>query len=126
MTGNTVPGDPKQNMYVWFEALMNYITTLDIQTARTLRPFGCNVHVIGKDINWVPLGYLAAMLHGLGLETPEVIYVHGMVLNDGQIMSKSLGNGVAPSEIVSGYGADAMRYYFTRHIPSNEDGDFTG
>jgi len=124
--GIPVPGDKTQNMYVWFEALMNYITTLGYPDGKDFATYWpCDVHVIGKDINWFHSVIWPAIVLGLGLELPKSVYVHGMVTADGQIMSKSLGNGVAPGEVVSAYGADAMRYYFTKHIPSNEDGDFT-
>jgi methionyl-tRNA synthetase len=121
-----VPGDDSQNMYVWFEALMNYITTLGYPDGRDFAThWPCDLHVIGKDINRFHSIIWPAMLLGLGLELPKAIYVHGMVTFDGHVMSKTLGNVVAPKEIVSAYGADATRYYFLRHIPSNEDGDFT-
>ncbi len=124
--GIPVPGDETQVMYVWFEALMNYITTLKYPEGGDFaRYWPCDVHVIGKDINRFHSILWPGMLMALNIELPRFVYVHGMVTHDGETMSKSLGNGVAPSEIVSAYGADAMRYYFMKHIPSNEDGDFT-
>lgn len=124
--GIPVPGDPKQNMYVWFEALMNYITTLGYPDGENMKTFWpCDVHVIGKDISRFHSVIWPAMLMGLGLEIPKAVYVHGFVTFNGQVMSKTLGNVVAPQEIVSAYGVDAARYYFIRHIPSNEDGDFS-
>ncbi len=125
--GIPVPGDPKQTMYVWFEALMNYITTLGYPNGPDYARFWpANVQVVGKDITRFHAVIWPAMLMALGIETPKVLYVHGFI-NDanGEIMSKSKGNGVAPSEIISEYGSDAFRYFITRHIPSGEDGNFS-
>lgn len=124
--GIAVPDDPKQTIYVWVEALMNYITTLGYPKSKNFETFWpCDAHVIGKDITRFHAIIWPAMLLSLGLELPKSVYVHGMVSMDGKTMSKTLGNVVAPSEIVSAYGSDATRYFFLRHIPSHEDGDFS-
>jgi len=123
--GVQVPGDTNQVMYVWFEALMNYITVLGYPEHDDFKNFWpANIQVIGKDIIRFHAAIWPAMLLSLGLELPKQLYVHGFVSLNGEKMSKSLGNVVAPSEIISKYGADAFRYYFLRHIPSYNDGDF--
>lgn len=124
--GIAVPGDLTQVMYVWFEALMNYITVLGYPEHKDFKDFWpANVQVIGKDILRFHAAIWPAMLMGLGLALPKVLYVHGFVAFDNKKMSKSLGNVVSPGQIVEKYGVDAFRYFFTRHIPSYEDGDFT-
>lgn len=124
--GVPVPGDKTQVMYVWFEALMNYITVLGYPEHEDFKKFWpANVQVIGKDITRFHAAIWPAMLLSLGLELPKQLYVHGFVTLNGEKMSKSLGNVVAPKEIIDKYGTDAFRYYFLRHIPSYEDGDFS-
>lgn len=124
--GIPVPGDKKQVMYVWFEALMNYITVLGYPEHADFKNFWpANVQVVGKDIIRFHAAIWPAMLMSLGIETPKQLYVHGFVNVDGQKMSKSIGNVIAPKEIVDKYGVDAFRYYFLRHVPSYDDGDFT-
>lgn len=124
--GIAVPGDKTQVMYVWFEALMNYITVLGYPEHEDFKKYWpADVQVIGKDIIRFHAAIWPGILLALGLELPAVLYVHGFVNVDGQKMSKSLGNGVEPHEIIDTYGADAFRYYLMRHIPSYSDGDFT-
>ena len=124
--GIPVPGDSKQVMYVWFEALMNYITVLGYPEHEDFKNFWpANVQVVGKDIIRFHAAIWPAMLLGLGVALPKMLYVHGFINVDGQKMSKSIGNVILPKEIVSKYGADAFRYYFLRHIPSYDDGDFS-
>lgn len=124
--GVPVPGDPGHVMYVWFEALMNYITVLGYPEHPDFKKFWpANVQVIGKDILRFHAAIWPAMLLGLGLELPKQLYVHSFVTMDGKTMSKSVGNVVAPGEVLAKYGTDAFRYYFLRHIPSYEDGDFS-
>ncbi len=124
--GVPVPGDKTQVMYVWFEALMNYITVLGYPEHTDFKKFWpANVQVIGKDIIRFHAAIWPAMLMSLGAALPKKLYVHGFINVEGQKMSKSIGNVIAPVDIVSKYGADAFRYYFLRHIPSYDDGDFT-
>lgn len=124
--GISVPGDAKQTMYVWVDALLNYITLLGYPDHADFKKFWpANVQVIGKDISRFHCAIWPAILLALGEEVPKKVYIHGFVTMNGQKMSKSIGNVVAPLEIVSAYGVDAMRYYFMRHIPSHGDGDFT-
>lgn len=124
--GIAVPGDTKQVMYVWFEALMNYITVLGYPEHKDFKEFWpANVQIIGKDILRFHAAIWPAMLMGLGLPLPQLLYVHGHIGVSGKKMSKTLGNVVSPADIVKKYGADAFRYFFLRHIPSYEDGDFS-
>ncbi len=124
--GIAVPGDKTQVMYVWFEALLNYITALDYPEGKEFKVFWpADVQVIGKDILRFHAAIWPGILLGLELPLPKILYVHGFVYIDGVKMSKSLGNVVAPSDIIKKYSADVFRYYFMRHIPSYGDGDFT-
>jgi methionyl-tRNA synthetase len=113
-------------MYVWFEALMNYITVLGYPDQKEFKLFWpASVQIIGKDITRFHAAIWPGMLLGLGLALPRKLYVHGFINVEGKKMSKSLGNYVAPHEIIEKYGAEAFRYYFLRHIPSYNDGDFS-
>ncbi len=124
--GIPVPGDPKQVMYVWFEALMNYITVLGYPEHEDFKKFWpANVQIVGKDILRFHAAIWPAMLMSLNVPLPELLFVHGFINVDGQKMSKSLGNVIAPKEVVDQYGVDAFRYFFLRHIPAYEDGDFS-
>lgn len=124
--GVPVPGDPNQVMYVWFEALMNYITVLGYPEHKDFKDFWpANVQVVGKDILRFHAAIWPGMLMGLGIALPKQLYVHGFITSEGKKMSKTLGNVVHPKEIVHKYSADVFRYYFLRHIPSYEDGDFS-
>ncbi len=124
--GVPVPGDDKQVMYVWFEALMNYITTLGYPSGQEFEDFWpADSQVIGKDIIRFHAAIWPAMLIGLGLPLPKDIYAHGFITVDNSKISKSVGNVISPLELVSTYGTDAARYFLLRHIPSYSDGDFS-
>ncbi len=124
--GIAVPGDKNHVMYVWFEALMNYITVLGYPTGKNFAKFWpADVHILGKDVSRFHAIIWPAMLLGLGLELPRRLYVHGFITIEGQKMSKSVGNVVSPLEVVKEYGSDALRYYLLRHIPAYDDGDFS-
>ena len=124
--GIPVPGDDTQVMYVWFEALMNYLTVLGYPEHKDFKEFWpANVQVVGKDILRFHAAIWPGMLLALKLPLPETLYVHGFVTVDDKKMSKSIGNVVAPADIVKRYGTDTFRYYFLRHIPSYNDGDFS-
>jgi len=128
--GVPVPGDPEQVMYVWFDALGNYITALGYADAGSLyrRYWADNphrVHVIGKDILRFHAVYWPAMLLSAGLPLPTAIYVHGFITVEGVKVSKSLGNAIDPLALAATYGVDALRYYLLRHIRATEDGDFS-
>jgi len=124
--GIPVPGDNSQVMYVWFEALMNYITVLGYPENDDFKTYWpAETQVIGKDILRFHGAIWPAMLMGLDIPLPKQLYVHGFINVDGQKMSKSIGNVTAPQPIVEKYGTDAFRYFFLRHIPSYNDGDFS-
>lgn len=125
--GVPVPGDKNQVMYVWFEALMNYITVLGYPEHEDFAKFWpANVHVLGKDISRFHAAIWPGMLMALDIALPKALFIHSFItLSGGEKMSKSLGNVIAPSEIVAKYGVDAFRYYFLRHVPSYEDGEFS-
>lgn len=124
--GIPVPGDQDQVMYVWFEALMNYITVLGYPDHKDFKTFWpAQAQVVGKGILRFHAAIWPAMLLALGLPLPKTLYVHGYVTVNNQKMSKSLGNSVSPDEVIAKYGADAFRYFFLKHIPSYGDGDFS-
>lgn len=125
--GVPVPGDKTQVMYVWFEALMNYITVLGYPEHDDFKKFWpANVQVIGKDILRFHAAIWPGILLGLGLPLPKALYVHGFINAEGGTkMSKTLGNVIDPNKIIKEYGADVFRYYVLRHIPSYNDGDFS-
>lgn len=128
--GIGVPGDSEQVMYVWFDALGNYITALDYATSGALyRHYWLEnphrVHVIGKDIVRFHTVYWPAMLLSASEPLPTTIYVHEFLTVGGAKISKSLGNGIDPAAITGRYGADALRYWLLREMPRTEDGDFT-
>jgi methionyl-tRNA synthetase len=124
--GIAVPDDPDQVMYVWIDALANYITVLGYPDRPEWKEYWpADVQVIGKDILRFHAGIWPAMLLGLGLELPKKLLVHGFVNVGGEKMSKTVGNVVDPNEVIDQYGLDAFRYYFSRHVPTLEDADFT-
>jgi methionyl-tRNA synthetase len=124
--GVTVPGDESQVMYVWIDALSNYITVLGYPDDESWRDFWpADIQVVGKDILRFHAAIWPAMLIALELPLPKRLLAHGFINVGGAKMSKSVGNVVDPMEIVQNYGADAFRYYFSRHIPTMDDGDFT-
>jgi methionyl-tRNA synthetase len=124
--GIPVPDDPEQIMYVWLDALANYITVIGYPDRAEWQEFWpADVQVIGKDILRFHAGIWPAMLLGLGLELPKKLLVHGFVNIGGAKISKTVGNVIDPNEIIDNYGVDAFRYFFSRHIPTLEDGDFT-
>lgn len=125
--GIPVPNDAGQVIYVWFEALLNYISAIGYgQDEENFKKFWpADVHCIGKDIFRFHALMWPAILIALNLPRPRNILVHGFITVNGQKMSKSLGNIVDPFELVDKYGTDALRYFLLREIPSTEDGDFT-
>ncbi len=124
--GIAVPGDESQVMYVWFEALMNYITVLGYPEHEDFKKYWpANVQVIGKDIIRFHAAIWPGMLLALGLPLPQTLFVHGFITIDDKKMSKSLGNYITPDEILQKYPTDVFRYFFLRHLPSYDDGDFS-
>lgn len=123
--GVPVPGDETQVMYVWIDALSNYITVLGYPDENISEWWPATAQFVGKDILRFHAIIWPAMLLGLGLPLPKAIVSHGMVLADGQKMSKTIGNVVNPVEIIEEYSADAFRYYFLRHIDTFADSDYT-
>ena len=125
--GVPVPGDESQVMYVWFDALSNYLTALDY--ASNGKKFKTNwpadVHVIGKGIIRFHAVYWPAMLLSAGLPLPKTLFVHGYINVAGTKMSKSLGNVVDPFAVAKKYGVEAARYYLLRYIHPFEDSDFS-
>lgn len=125
--GIPVPDDPEQIMYVWLDALANYITVIGYpdREEEYKAYWPADVEVIGKDILRFHAGIWPAMLLGLGLALPKKLMVHGFVQVGGAKMSKTVGNVVDPNQVIDEYGLDAFRYFFSRHIPTLDDGDFT-
>lgn len=123
--GIPLPFDKKLSLFVWVDALINYLTTIDYPGNKFKQFWPVDVHVIGKDIVWHHSVIWGSLLLSLGFPLPKTIFVHGFITVDGQKMSKSLGNVIDPFELVEKYGTDAVRYYLLREIPPTEDGDFT-
>ena len=121
--GVPVPGDETQVMYVWFDALVNYVSTLG--WPGDMNGFWPGVQVAGKDNLRQQSAMWQAMLMSAGLPPSKQIFIHGFIGSDGQKMSKSVGNVVDPFVIASKYGTDALRYYLLRELPAYEDGDFS-
>ncbi len=128
--GVSLPGDPGQVMYVWFDALANYITALGYGQGKRASPqfkryWPADLHVIGKGISRFHAVYWPAMLMSARLPLPKKIFVHGYITVNGGKISKSLGNAVDPFALVSSFGADPVRYYLLRYIHSTQDSDFS-
>jgi len=118
--------DPKHVMYVWLDALMNYVTALGYGTDDANMDFWpARVHLIGKDILRFHAIYWPAFLMSLGLPLPKHIAAHGWWTRDGEKMSKSKGNVVDPREVANAYGLDNFRYFMLREVPFGGDGDFS-
>lgn len=123
--GVAVPDDPEQVMYVWFDALVNYISTLGWpEDEKAFNDFWPGVQIAGKDNLRQQSAMWQAMLMSAGLHTSKQILIHGFVTSDGQKMSKSLGNVINPYTVVEKYGTDALRFWVAETSPF-EDGDFT-
>ena len=124
--GVPVPGDPKHVMYVWVDALTNYITATGFPDDGPRAKFWpADAHVIGKDITRFHAIYWPAFLMSAKLPLPRQIVVHGFLFNRGEKMSKSVGNVVAPKEMVEAYGLDPVRYFFLREVPFGQDGSYS-
>ena len=125
--GVKVPGDEKHVMYVWVDALTNYITALGYpdRNAERWRYWPADAHIIGKDITRFHSIYWPAFLMSAGLPLPKRIFGHGFLFNRGEKMSKSVGNVVDPFALVDHYGLDQVRYFFLREVPFGQDGSYS-
>ncbi len=125
--GIPVPGDEKHIIYVWFDALSNYLTApgFDENGVREGSPWPPDQHFIGKDILRFHAVYWPAFLLSAGIPLPTQVYSHGWWTVEGQKMSKSLGNAVDPHWLIEEYGVDAIRYFLLREVPFGLDGDFS-
>lgn len=128
--GFPIPSDPNHTIYVWFDALLGYITALlKPDQEPTLKNalsqwWPINLHLIGKDILRFHAVYWPAMLMSAELPLPKQVFGHGFLTKDGQKMGKSLGNTLNPFDLINRYSADAVRYYFIKEIEFGRDGDF--
>jgi methionyl-tRNA synthetase len=129
--GIPVPGDESQRIYVWFDALINYLTAVGYGSSdpRSLSAFNaywpCDLHLVGKDIIKFHCALWPAMLLSAGLPLPKQVFAHGFFTVDGQKMSKSLGNVIDPVDIVNEYDNDTLRFFLLREIMLGGDGDFS-
>src|SRR3954471_18753180 len=125
--GIPVPFDTEQTIYVWFDALLNYITAIGFGTdqARFESLWPADVHVIGKDITRFHCALWPAMLMSAGLPLPRKVFAHGFVYNKGAKISKSAGTAIDPMEVFRAHGADAFRFYFMKECPFGGDGNFS-
>ncbi len=125
--GVPVPGDEKHVMYVWVDALTNYITGIGYPDENAgLWPFWpADVHVIGKDITRFHAVYWPAFLMSAGIALPKRVFGHGFVFNRGEKMSKSVGNVIDPLALAEHYGLDQLRYFLLREVPFGQDGNYS-
>jgi methionyl-tRNA synthetase len=125
--GIPVPGDPSQVLYVWFDALINYISVIGFGTDQALfeKFWPAQIQLVGKDIIKFHCALWPAMLMAADIAIPERVFAHGFFTIDGQKMSKSLGNVIDPVTTVQMYTKDALRYFLLREITFGEDGDFS-
>nr|WP_243694469.1 methionine--tRNA ligase [Aquifex aeolicus] len=120
--GIPVPFDPEHTIYVWFDALFNYISALEDKVEIY---WPADLHLVGKDILRFHTVYWPAFLMSLGYELPKKVFAHGWWTVEGKKMSKTLGNVVDPYEVVQEYGLDEVRYFLLREVPFGQDGDFS-
>ncbi len=126
--GVPVPGDRDHIIYVWLDALTNYATAVgypDRDPEEFRRRWPCDIHMVGKDILRFHAVYWPAFLMGAGIAPPKRVFAHGWWTNEGQKISKSLGNVIDPFEVVQRYGLDTVRYFLMREVPFGNDGDFS-
>jgi methionyl-tRNA synthetase len=125
--GIPVPGAPSHVMYVWMDALTNYITAAgypDVDSAEFQRYWPANLHITGKDIVRFHAVYWPAFLMSAGVAVPQRVFSHGFLLNRGEKMSKSVGNVVDPFAMAAHYGVDQVRYFFMREVSFGQDGSY--
>lgn len=126
--GVPVPDHPDHVMYVWVDALTNYLTGVgfpDTESEMFTRYWPADLHMIGKDIIRFHTVYWPAFLMSAGIELPKKVFVHGFLLNRGEKMSKSVGNVVDPVNLVDTFGLDPVRYFFLREVPFGQDGSYS-
>jgi len=123
--GIPIPGDPKHVLYVWFDALLNYLSGINYPGAEFKKYWPANCQQIGKDIIWFHTVIWPSILLAADIPLPKTVFVHGFLTVDGMKMSKSLGNVLDPVELVEDYGADKLRYYLLRDVNPKEDGDIS-
>ncbi len=123
--GIRLPQDPNHAVYVWFDALINYLTVTGYPQESYKEWWPANLHLIGKDIIKFHCAIWPAMLLSAGLALPNNIFAHGFFTVDGEKISKSLGNAIDPLELIKEYPFDVIRYYLLREIPFGTDGDFS-
>ena len=126
--GIKVPENPKHIMYVWVDALTNYITAVgypDTDSAMFKKYWPADLHVIGKDIVRFHAVYWPAFLMSAGVEVPRRIFSHGFLFNRGEKMSKSVGNVIDPFALADAYGVDPLRYFLLREVPFGQDGNYS-
>ena len=126
--GVPVPDHPDHVMYVWVDALTNYLTGVgfpDTSSELFKRFWPADLHMIGKDIIRFHTVYWPAFLMSAGIELPRKVFAHGFVLNRGEKMSKSVGNVVDPLNLVDTFGVDQVRYFFLREVPFGQDGSYS-
>lgn len=125
--GIPVPFDPEQTIYVWFDALLNYITAIGYGWDETLfqKLWPANIHIIGKDITRFHCALWPAMLISAGLPLPRQVFAHGFVYNKGAKISKSSGTAIDPMDVYRVHGADPFRYYFLKECPFGGDGNYS-
>ena len=125
--GIPVPGNPKHVMYVWVDALTNYLTATGFPDEQTERKhfWPADVHIIGKDIVRFHTVYWPAFLMSAGLPLPKRVFGHGFLFNRGEKMSKSVGNVIDPFTLAAHYGVDQLRYFFLREVPFGQDGNYS-
>jgi len=125
--GIPVPGNPKHVMYVWVDALTNYITGCGFPDEQSPRwsYWPADVHIIGKDIVRFHTVYWPAFLMSAGLPLPKRVFGHGFLFNRGEKMSKSVGNVIDPFTLADAYGVDQLRYFFMREVPFGQDGNYS-
>ncbi len=123
--GVPVPGDPDHVMYVWLDALTNYLSALGYPNAGYEPYWNQSIHVVGKDILRFHSVYWPAFLMAANLPLPKTVFAHGWWMVEGEKMSKSIGNVIDPFEVVATYGSDAFRYFMLRDLSFGQDGDFS-
>ena len=126
--GIKVPGDAKHIMYVWVDALTNYITAVgfpDTESEKFKKYWPADLHVIGKDIVRFHAVYWPAFLMSAGIAVPRRIFSHGFLFNRGEKMSKSVGNVIDPFALADAYGVDPLRYFLLREVPFGQDGNYS-